>query len=309
MRLSTCQSSTGYWYGYQGSEKDDEVKGEGNSYTTHFRQLDPRIGRWLSLDPVTQPWQSPYNSMDNNPIWFNDVLGNKGESTHTDKDGKVIAIFDDGDNSVYKHDDNSEGGSPTLESITKGHLKSNSAGGSKVGETLTSFGFADFDKYQESGGKVIVPAKGAKIKFGSTWASQKVASILATEPSAAEYALNAKQNGDWDLKTKVPSGESSAFGSLLFGKYASARDAGNFIAGVVAEASNIPTSVIDYGYGVYDDSRNDFLRSAQIIIEDVNRLIESPIVGGTMIKARALYGEDELTKQGINAGKKYAKGH
>lgn len=66
-----------YRYGYQGSEKDDEVKGSGNSYTTEYRQLDPRLGRWLSLDPKARsmPWQSPYVSMDNNPIWFNDILG------------------------------------------------------------------------------------------------------------------------------------------------------------------------------------------------------------------------------------------
>ncbi|MCB9196581.1 MAG: hypothetical protein H6598_10185 [Flavobacteriales bacterium] len=66
-----------YSYGYQGSEKDDEVKGTGNSYTTFFRQLDPRLGRWLTIDPVFQPWQSPYTSMDNNPIIYNDLLGNK----------------------------------------------------------------------------------------------------------------------------------------------------------------------------------------------------------------------------------------
>jgi RHS repeat-associated protein len=65
-----------YLYGYQGSEKDDEIKGNGNSYTTEFRQLDPRLGRWLSIDPVFQPWQSPYCSMDNNPIKLNDPLGN-----------------------------------------------------------------------------------------------------------------------------------------------------------------------------------------------------------------------------------------
>ncbi|MDD2982853.1 MAG: hypothetical protein PHQ74_05645 [Crocinitomicaceae bacterium] len=41
----------GYRYGYQGSEKDNEVKGKGNSYTTFFRQLDPRLGRWLTIDP------------------------------------------------------------------------------------------------------------------------------------------------------------------------------------------------------------------------------------------------------------------
>jgi RHS repeat-associated protein len=66
-----------YRYGYQGSERDDEVKGSGNSYTTEFRQLDPRLGRWLTIDPkaTSMPWQSPYCSMDNNPIWFNDQLG------------------------------------------------------------------------------------------------------------------------------------------------------------------------------------------------------------------------------------------
>jgi RHS repeat-associated protein len=69
--------SGGYRYGYQGSEKDAELKGNGNSYTTEFRQLDPRIGRWFSIDPVFQPWQSPYSSMDGKPISFNDPYGNK----------------------------------------------------------------------------------------------------------------------------------------------------------------------------------------------------------------------------------------
>lgn len=64
-----------YRYGYQGSEKDDEVKGEGNSYTTKFRQLDTRIGRWLSIDPKYDHSMSPYNSMDNNPIAYNDPFG------------------------------------------------------------------------------------------------------------------------------------------------------------------------------------------------------------------------------------------
>lgn len=74
-----------YRYGYQGSEKDDEVKGNGNSYTTHFRQHDPRVGRWLSIDPKSRkfPWSSPYVSMSNNPIYYNDPLGD--EFIGTDK--------------------------------------------------------------------------------------------------------------------------------------------------------------------------------------------------------------------------------
>lgn len=69
--------SGGSRYGYQGSEADDEVKGEGNSYTTFFRELDPRIGRWLSIDPKSHelPCQSPYISMDNAPIINIDPIG------------------------------------------------------------------------------------------------------------------------------------------------------------------------------------------------------------------------------------------
>lgn len=78
MAMSGRNANAGeYKYGYQGSEKDEELKDGGNSYTTYYRAHDPRLGRWLSLDPVFQPWQSPYNSMDNNPVFYNDVLGDK----------------------------------------------------------------------------------------------------------------------------------------------------------------------------------------------------------------------------------------
>ena len=51
------------------------MKGDGNNYTTEFRQLDTRLGRWFSIDPKATPWESPYVSMGNNPIWRNDVFG------------------------------------------------------------------------------------------------------------------------------------------------------------------------------------------------------------------------------------------
>ena len=66
-----------YRYGYNGMEKDDEAKGEGNSYTTEFRQYDPRLGRWLSLDPLMAqfPNMSPYCSFNNNPVYYTDPYG------------------------------------------------------------------------------------------------------------------------------------------------------------------------------------------------------------------------------------------
>jgi RHS repeat-associated protein len=70
-------SNYGYRFGYQGSEKDNEFKGEGNSYTTEFRQLDPRLGRWLSVDPLAGKYSgmTPYVFSTNNPIIYVDVDG------------------------------------------------------------------------------------------------------------------------------------------------------------------------------------------------------------------------------------------
>lgn len=56
-------------------EKTDEWQGAGMSYDFGARMYDPRLGRWMSLDPLMAqfPWQSPYVGMDNNPIAFKNV--------------------------------------------------------------------------------------------------------------------------------------------------------------------------------------------------------------------------------------------
>jgi RHS repeat-associated protein len=82
----------GYRFGYQGSEKDNEFKGNGNSYTTEFRQYDPRIGRWLSLDPKMgkYPGASPYIVNNNNPNLFIDP---NGDDWYLPKSGKEKGTF------------------------------------------------------------------------------------------------------------------------------------------------------------------------------------------------------------------------
>jgi RHS repeat-associated protein len=38
-------------FGFNGKEKDDEVVGAGNSYDFDARMYNPRLGRWMSVDP------------------------------------------------------------------------------------------------------------------------------------------------------------------------------------------------------------------------------------------------------------------
>lgn len=71
------QPNSSYRYGFNKMEKDNEIKGDGNSYDFGARIYDPRLGRWLSLDPLMEkyPALSPYNFCANNPIIFIDVDG------------------------------------------------------------------------------------------------------------------------------------------------------------------------------------------------------------------------------------------
>jgi len=66
-----------YRYGFQGQEKDDEVKGEGNSINYKFRMHDPRVGRFFATDPLepNYPWNSPYVFAENDVIRFLDLEG------------------------------------------------------------------------------------------------------------------------------------------------------------------------------------------------------------------------------------------
>jgi RHS repeat-associated protein len=94
-------SSGSYRYGFNGMEKDDEVKGSGNSYTSYFRQYDPRLGRWNSVDPITAstPSWSPYRFGFNNPTLFIDPSGNI-ETKYVDENNKELLNTDDGSNEV-----------------------------------------------------------------------------------------------------------------------------------------------------------------------------------------------------------------
>ncbi|MFZ1824122.1 MAG: RHS repeat-associated core domain-containing protein [Chitinophagales bacterium] len=76
--------STGseYRFGFNGQEQDDEIKGIGNSYNFLFRVYDPRLGRFLSTDPLEKEfaWNSPYAFAENRPIDGRDLEGKEWEN-------------------------------------------------------------------------------------------------------------------------------------------------------------------------------------------------------------------------------------
>ena len=86
-------SAGGYRFGFNGKEKDDEVKGAGNSQDYGFRIYDPRLGKFLSIDPLSRkfPFYTPYQFAGNKPIvsidldgleniYYGDALDNGGSS-------------------------------------------------------------------------------------------------------------------------------------------------------------------------------------------------------------------------------------
>ncbi|MBF6657303.1 RHS repeat-associated core domain-containing protein [Flavobacterium columnare] len=105
-------STDSYRYGFNGMEKDDELKGEGNSYDFGARMLDPRVGRWFAPDKLEgqYPSYSTYNYTLNNPIYFIDPNGKGPFDWYKNKYGNYVydknvkSQADVGDKGTYKGD-------------------------------------------------------------------------------------------------------------------------------------------------------------------------------------------------------------
>lgn len=87
-------SASVYRYGFNGKENDSEIYGESNAYDFGARIQDPRLVRWLSVDPLQKkyPDLNPFNFAGNNPITFYDPNGKEIIINYKDEYGKMQSL-------------------------------------------------------------------------------------------------------------------------------------------------------------------------------------------------------------------------
>jgi RHS repeat-associated protein len=82
-------SSASYRYGFNDKESDGEMKGNRDSYDYGFRIYDPRLGKFMTVDPLTKkyPELTPYQFASNCPIQNIDLDGLEGTPSTTKPNG------------------------------------------------------------------------------------------------------------------------------------------------------------------------------------------------------------------------------
>jgi len=85
-----------YRFTFNGKENDNEVSGTGNQYDYGFRIYNPRLARFLSIDPLSGsfPWYTPYQFAGNNPIWAIDLDGLEDEIIVDDLGTNSVPLLD-----------------------------------------------------------------------------------------------------------------------------------------------------------------------------------------------------------------------
>jgi RHS repeat-associated protein len=85
-----------YRFGFNGKEMDNETSGTGNMYDYGFRIYNPRIAKFLSVDPLTKgyPMLTPYQFASNTPVWAIDIDGLEAFEVNSISISRDIAKLD-----------------------------------------------------------------------------------------------------------------------------------------------------------------------------------------------------------------------
>ena len=76
-RSWTAASAEGYRFGFNGKASDNETYGDGNVYDYGYRIYNPRLGKFLTIDPLFKTYSmlTPYQFASNSPISGVDLDG------------------------------------------------------------------------------------------------------------------------------------------------------------------------------------------------------------------------------------------
>jgi len=176
MPMPGRQANSGdYRYGFNGMESESEL----TQYATEFRQYDPRIARWTSLDPLMAkyPFQSPFLAFNGSPVFYSDPTGLEGEDPekvapseyHGAAGGGVVELPSNTTVNHFKTDN------PKLkDSEIRSNAKAGEVESFTVGGTTYTAGFGkesgEFKGYFDGSGNsygVSVPVQKAGIDGGA----------------------------------------------------------------------------------------------------------------------------------------------
>ncbi len=188
-----------YQFGFNGKENDNDVKGvEGGQQDYGMRIYDPRLGRFLSVDPLQTdyPELTPYQFASNSPVANVDLDGL--ESYYYlplfNKDGKVVKLV------FFKELPTSEGGGNHCEKRICYQLKTWSGVYSQKFETLAALeNYAigktekELNDFGDGGQSLFYIEQAAQIASGlqgSLESAEGSAKADASSSSAANYSAD-----------------------------------------------------------------------------------------------------------------------
>ncbi len=182
-------------------------------------------------------WMTPYAYCANNPVKYVDPSG-EDISTHVDKDGNVIASYDDGNLGVFMHSDEE------INDYNINGTRLENDFEKMVGVTLYEKSFEKGDKIDLESNQAEQWLNAFEGFFAHAWTNQ-IASILL-------YAMNAGNGDLFDPKSKFSHGS-----QISKGVYVSPRDLGNFAAGFFGRLSGLSKERTLASFGAFQLAGNN----------------------------------------------------
>lgn len=220
--ISICNSDgilkDDYRFGFNGQEKDNEVKGVGNSLNYKYRMEDTRLGRFFAVDPLAKeyPELTTYQVASNNPVWMNELEGLEGVPVSSDPYAYMVegfrTYFDAGVNLLdfeFIHDFFTE--DEVVPSTTLGNTTTKSV---KTTTNTTTVGYYGWELFQPNayqknsdGTYSKIPSPKVKVQNSTNVESNNIATTQSSPNSSVRKVNSINNKGE---KTTTTSAEYKA---------------------------------------------------------------------------------------------------